>query len=189
MFGWVATNQLLVQSDRLITLLGGGCNQPIWKLLVKLDHSPGRHEITTYLPSNDIDSLRCRIAKEQWKLSSPGRNLTDFGYLKNQISSPSNLPTLRILWKVFFHLKMGWTNPQKSTFHIIPDHLKKTHPTKKNGVNGLCDFPHFSEASYPMDQKQSLFSMRRRGWRQMDTNGDSVDMTCFFLLKLRKNYN
>ena len=49
-FGWVATNQLLVQSDRLITLLGGGCNQPIWKLLVKLDHSPGRHEITTYLP-------------------------------------------------------------------------------------------------------------------------------------------
>lgn len=76
-FGWVATNQLLVQSDRLITLLGGGCNQPIWKLLVKLDHSPGRHEITTYLPSNDIDSLRCRIAKEQWKLSSPGRNLTD----------------------------------------------------------------------------------------------------------------
>ena len=54
---------------------------------------------------------------------------------------------------------------------------------------GNCDFWHFSEASYPMDQKQRLFSMRRRGWRQMDTNGDSVDMTCFFLLKLRKKYN
>lgn len=103
------------------------------------------------------------------KAQQPGEKPDRFGYLKNQISSPSNLPTLRILWKVFFHLKMGWTNPQKSTFHIIPDHLKKTHPTKKNGVNGLCDFPHFSEASYPMDQKQSLFSMRRRGWRQMDT--------------------